>query len=97
MLSIIMLLFFLTSVSGVNVNIHYCDSELVGMTVNGIHFKTEAGQKMADCCSENTGCPMCNHVASHYQLHQQFMQSSTPQVHPFAPSQRLVSWRTHQL
>ena len=82
MLSIIMLLFFLTSVSGVNVNIHYCDSELVGMTVNGIHFKTEAGQKMADCCSENSGCPMCKHVASHYQLHQQFMQSSTPQVHP---------------
>ena len=65
MLSIIMLLFFLTSVSGVNVNIHYCDSELVGMTVNGIHFKTEAGQKMADCCSENAGCPMCKHVASH--------------------------------
>ena len=82
MLSIIMLLFFLMSVSGVNVNIHYCDSELVGMTVNGIHFKTEAGQKMADCCNEDTGCPMCKHVAHHYQLHQQFMQSSTPQVHP---------------
>ena len=82
MLSIIMLLFFLISVSGVNVNIHYCDSELIGMTVNGIHFKTEAGQKMADCCNENTGCPMCKHVAHHYQLHQQFMQSSTPQMHP---------------
>ena len=81
MLSIIMLLFFLVSVSGVNVNIHYCDSELVGMTVNGIHFKTEAGQEMADSCNENTGCPMCKHVAHHYQLHQQFMQSSTPQVH----------------
>ena len=65
MLSIIMLLFFLVSVSGVNVNIHYCDSELVGMTVNGIHFKTDAGQKMADCCNENTGCPMCKHVAHH--------------------------------
>lgn len=82
MLSIIMLLFFLMSVSGVNVNIHYCDSELVGMTVNGIHFKTEAEQKMADCCNENTGCPMCKHVAHHYQLHQQFIQSSTPQGHP---------------
>ena len=43
MLSIIMLLFFLVSVSGVNVNIHYCDSELIGMTVNGIHFKTGDG------------------------------------------------------
>ena len=45
MLSIIMLLFFLMSVSGVNVNIHYCDSELVGMTVNGIHLRPKPDRK----------------------------------------------------
>lgn len=97
MLSIIMLLFFLMSVSGVNVNIHYCDSELVGMTVNGIHFKTEAGQKMADCCNENTGCPMCKQCRASL--------PAAPTIHAkqhatgasFAPGQRLVSWRNHQL
>jgi len=74
---------FLLSTAGIDVDAHYCGSTLVETSLMGsLTHKVQKGDEMA-CCKMHKKCPMCKTVVHSFIIKAQYLFSQILQVHSY--------------
>ncbi|MBM6992797.1 MAG: hypothetical protein I3J02_05980 [Prevotella sp.] len=80
--SIFILMFvFLIGAIGLDIKVHYCGSELMQVSINGLPINTSASQDMPGCM-DGDGCHSCKNIYKSYKVNSQFSAGQVVLIQP---------------